>query len=380
MSPSRFAPRRPARRTPGMLVAPIHSGGVGRCTGCGASRRAWSIVVVGAVVGERVVGPQALEHVEALAEAAQALAPVDAVPGELVAGVALAEPDVDAAVRQHVERGDVLGEADGVVQRQQQEVEADPHPFRPGGDGGGEGDDRRRVAVVGEVVLGEPDGVVAERLGVLDEREFVAVDVGEGSSPGRRVAEAEHHPDVERRSVHGPQPCSAAELGISRAGAGHVFSSGSTLSAKSRRLRSAIVVGHAAVAEAGQQTVHVDHGAHVLELAEDLIGRTPRHQADEVVDGALGAVPFQVAGDARVELVALHALVRGGGELVVAHHGGVVLADPLAGHLLGPIGALVADHEPARDRPRRLAAVDLAVDLLVRRRVLPAPSATASGG
>src|SRR3954470_12204342 len=130
------------------------------------------------------------------------------------------------------------------------------------------------------------------------------------------------------------------------------------------------VVGHAAVAEPGQQATHVDHRPHVLELGEDLVGGTPWHEVDEVVDRPLRTVSLHVARDAGVELVALHALVRGGRELVVAHHRRVVLADPLAGHLLGPVGALVAEDEAARDRPRRVAAVDLPVHALVDRDVL----------
>ena len=182
-------------------------------------------LVVDAVVGERVVRPQSVQDVEPFAEAPEALATRDPVAVELMAGVSLAEPHVDASVRQHVQRSDVLGDADRVVQRQQQQVETDPDPFSACGDGRSERDDRRRVPVVGEVVFGQPDRLVAERLGMFDERELVAVHVRERSTPRRRVAEAEHQTDVQTSVEHvSPlqsfQSCAMNEIAASLKSAG----------------------------------------------------------------------------------------------------------------------------------------------------------------
>ena len=73
--------------------------------------------VVPPLVGERLVGPQPLQHVEALDEPTEPLGPRDAVAGELVGCIPLTQPDIDAAIGQDVECGDVLGHPDGVVQR-----------------------------------------------------------------------------------------------------------------------------------------------------------------------------------------------------------------------------------------------------------------------
>ncbi|MEO5899025.1 MAG: hypothetical protein ABIR68_02700 [Ilumatobacteraceae bacterium] len=53
-----------------------------------------------------------MEDVEAFHEAPESFTAVDAVTVELVTGVSLPETDIDAATRQHVEPGDVLGHPD----------------------------------------------------------------------------------------------------------------------------------------------------------------------------------------------------------------------------------------------------------------------------
>jgi hypothetical protein len=65
-----------------------------------------------------------------------------------------------------VERRDVLGEAEGMDERQHLDGEADLHALRAAGDRGA--DDERRGedrALLLEVELGEPHRVVAEVLG-----------------------------------------------------------------------------------------------------------------------------------------------------------------------------------------------------------------------
>jgi hypothetical protein len=55
------------------------------------------------------------------------------------------------------------------VQRQQQQKRSDADPLRACGDGGADGQQRRGVAVVDEVMFGEPGFVKAHLLGFDDE-------------------------------------------------------------------------------------------------------------------------------------------------------------------------------------------------------------------
>ena len=127
--------------------------------------------------------------------------------------VAHADAEVEAPAGEQRERGGVLGESDRVVQRQQHQVRADPHPGRALGDRGGDHERRGRVAVVDEVVLGEPHRVEAELLGGDDLVERAAVELLERDPPLLGVAEVV--PEAERTSsatalippvVPGPRP------------------------------------------------------------------------------------------------------------------------------------------------------------------------------
>ena len=78
---------------------------------------------------------------------------------------------------------------------------------------------------------------------------------------------------------------------------------------------------------------------------------TPRGQTDEVVGRPLGSVAVDVARHVRVELVALHALVRRRRELVVLL---TVRSnrDVAMSELLGPVGVLVDEEETAAEGRR----------------------------
>jgi hypothetical protein len=67
-----------------------------------------------AAVRERVLGPQAVEDVEAFHEATQSFTAVDAVAVELVAGVSLPGADIDGHPTAH-RAWRCLGDPDGVV-------------------------------------------------------------------------------------------------------------------------------------------------------------------------------------------------------------------------------------------------------------------------
>jgi hypothetical protein len=83
-------------------------------------------------VSDRLAAPQALDHAQRLLEPADSPARVQSY--RLVIGVAIAQADADdePAAADHVERGELLGEVDRLVQRQQQHPGAERHPLRLG--------------------------------------------------------------------------------------------------------------------------------------------------------------------------------------------------------------------------------------------------------
>jgi hypothetical protein len=117
---------------------------------------------------------------------------------ELALAVAEAEADLEPAAAQLVEHGDVLGEAQRVLERAEQDRGADPHRRRPLRDRGQHREDRRQVAVAGDVVLGEPDRLVAELFRPRDLVEVLAVERVPGPVPAGRVAEVVPDPESHR--------------------------------------------------------------------------------------------------------------------------------------------------------------------------------------
>ena len=120
-----------------------------------------------ALVRERRLGPRARQDLERLGAALAAVVAAEAVAHELVLVVqaAAAHADVEPAVAQVVEQRQLHREPDRMAERQLDDGKADAHPARARGERARE---RDRVAVdrlAGEVVLGEPDRVEADRLG-----------------------------------------------------------------------------------------------------------------------------------------------------------------------------------------------------------------------
>lgn len=94
---------------------------------------------------------------------------------ELAGPVTQADSEVEAAGGDEIEGGGVLSNPDGRVQRQQQQKRPDANPLGPCGDRGADRKQRRRVAVIDEVVLGEPRFVEAQHFGLHDEVEVRTV-------------------------------------------------------------------------------------------------------------------------------------------------------------------------------------------------------------
>ncbi len=97
-----------------------------------------------------------------------ALAAVGAVGLEglvVLQGAAAADADVETAAAHHVQHGELLGQIHRMVQGQQAHAHAEAQPGGAGGDERGQHRRGRAEAVVVEVMLGDPHGGIAERLG-----------------------------------------------------------------------------------------------------------------------------------------------------------------------------------------------------------------------
>src|SRR5690606_39300233 len=108
--------------------------------------------------------PGAADDLDAFFQQAGPVAQVPAEGLELRLPVALADAEVEPAAAEQGQGGGVLGEADGVVQRGDDQVGADLERLRAGGDRATDDERRRRVAVGHEVVLGEPQDRKSTRL------------------------------------------------------------------------------------------------------------------------------------------------------------------------------------------------------------------------
>src|SRR5262245_11270009 len=164
------------------------------------------------LVAEGLARPAEPDDVERLAEAGLALAIRHAVDVVRPHDATAADAELQAPRADVIERGDLLGDAPGTVQRQHLHGGAHAQPPGAGGEGAGHlqggGDDgpRRR-----EVDLAEPHAVGAPGLGAVGQLEHVA----EG---GRLVRPLPHLLD-EDPEVHGlpPSPLARAIVDQSRA-------------------------------------------------------------------------------------------------------------------------------------------------------------------
>jgi hypothetical protein len=112
--------------------------------------------------------------------------------------VAEADADLHPSAAQVVEDGEVLGQPDRVVERQQADIAGEPHVPGASRHGGGARDPRGQVAVVHEVVLGEPDQVEAQGVEPGHLLEDGGVEVGRTHPGFRRIAEVVDDAHAER--------------------------------------------------------------------------------------------------------------------------------------------------------------------------------------
>ena len=142
-------------------------------------------------------GRQALlDDVPDLEHALDLVVEVEAEALELVALIARAQADHRPALAQVVQEGDLLGEANRVVERRHDDRGAEPDALGDRREVGGHHQRRGADAVVGEVVLGEPGHVEAHVVGEAHHVGGVAHDLERGLTAlahGHQIEQSELH-------------------------------------------------------------------------------------------------------------------------------------------------------------------------------------------
>jgi hypothetical protein len=102
------------------------------------------------------------------------------------------DAEVDATVTQVIEHRRVFGDPDGMLERENDNPEPQPNASRPRGQIG-QHQHARRTTERGEVMAGQPDAVIAERLG--EEHLLYDLVVALGTFVGSRLDDhrAEEH-------------------------------------------------------------------------------------------------------------------------------------------------------------------------------------------
>src|SRR5271155_4422352 len=83
------------------------------------------------------------------------------------------------------------------MQRQQHEVGSDADALGDSGNRRRDRQNRWRVAVLGKVMLSQPDLVVPEVFSQARLRELIGIELGEGLAPRRRVPKWEEQPNIQ---------------------------------------------------------------------------------------------------------------------------------------------------------------------------------------
>src|SRR5262249_22070935 len=111
-----------------------------------------------------VFGPQTPDQAEVLSEAGRPFFAGEAKAGEFIKSVPLADPEIKTPLGKVINEGHILGHAHRMIEGEQQHKRTDAYAVGAGGDRGSRVE-RCRIIIPAEVVLGEPDIVVAELLG-----------------------------------------------------------------------------------------------------------------------------------------------------------------------------------------------------------------------
>ena len=174
-------------------------GGCGCCSGRGNTVIGVPDGEVLPVEGEVVGGPGQAHHFELFFEECPALVLVDVEAAELQRLIATAQADFQAAVGQQVGDGDVFGQSQRVPERGDDDGLTKAHAGRTGARSRDEQQRIRGIAVVREVVLGDPDGVEAKLIGERDMRQRFAEPLGRRRH--RRTADQMKRPEAHAGST-----------------------------------------------------------------------------------------------------------------------------------------------------------------------------------
>jgi len=144
-----------------------------------------------AVETESLTAPRKLEDLDGLERADQSLCARHAEALELLGPIAQANSEPEPAARDYIDESRVLSKLQRMIKRRQQDEGADGDAGRARRDGSRRGHQCGQIAVVGEMMLGEPDGIEAELLGDLCLCERFAVQIAKRQRRARRIAEIE---------------------------------------------------------------------------------------------------------------------------------------------------------------------------------------------
>src|SRR5271154_4828697 len=140
---------------------------------------------------ESLPGPRPLENLDRLQRTAESLRARHAEALELLGAVAEPNPEPQPAARDYVDEGCVLGQLQRMPERREQDVGAHADSRRARGDSGSGGRQGGQIAVVGEVMFGEPNGIEAELLGRLNLRQRFAIKLSKRKRRTGRITEIE---------------------------------------------------------------------------------------------------------------------------------------------------------------------------------------------
>ena len=124
----------------------------------------WQVVVLALEAGEDLVLHHAQHRLDAFLRLAATLLGVATQPLDHIARGAAADAEIAAPIAQHVERADALGDVERVVQRHEDDGEAEADAFRLLRDGGKHHLGAGAVPDLDEeMLLGDPEMVEAGR-------------------------------------------------------------------------------------------------------------------------------------------------------------------------------------------------------------------------
>ena len=137
--------------------------------------------------------PQATNDFEALIRTGAALFAGNREALKLLDFISNTHTQLEPATRNHVHRGRVFSHPDRIVKRQEHHARPDMNFLGPRGNRGGNRQQRRRIAILDKMVLGQPDIVKAVLLAPYDLVDDFVVELVIGTFPGRRVAKVIPH-------------------------------------------------------------------------------------------------------------------------------------------------------------------------------------------